>query len=101
MGYGVCRIGDTTNGICYHSSHDDPIAKTGSITGGSTNVFANTKGIARNGDIITASCGHTGIITGTSGNVYVNGKQIAKIGSTFTGDYRGTLSVGSSDVFAG
>jgi uncharacterized Zn-binding protein involved in type VI secretion len=97
MGIGLARVGDTCSGYCdsHHSS------QTGTVTTGSGDVNANGAGIAFQGSIVTAGCGHTGVVQATSTTVTANGKAVARIGDTFTGTFHGTITGGSSNVKAG
>jgi len=69
----------------------------------SEDVFANNKGIVRNGDTVGAhnasGCGpdQSGLTT-YSGSVFANNKEIARIGDEYTSD--NTITSGSSNVFA-
>ena len=97
---GVTRDGDaTTTG---HGCDD-----TTTVTGPSTNVFCNTKGVERKTDPTSAhtilsglSCvPHSAVINaGSAKNVFVNGKLIARIGDSCDA---GAITGGSSNVFAG
>ena len=96
---GVTRDGDaTTTG---HGCDD-----TTTVTGPSTNVFCNTKGVERKTDPTSAhtilsglSCvPHSAVINAGSGTVFVNSKSIARIGDSCDG---GAITTGSSNVFAG
>jgi len=96
---GVTRDGDaTTTG---HGCDD-----TTTVTGPSTNVFCNTKGVERKTDPTSAhtilsglSCvPHSAVINAGSGTVFVNSKSIARIGDSCDG---GAITAGSSNVFAG
>ena len=96
---GVTRDGDaTTTG---HGCDD-----TTTVTGPSTNVFCNTKGVERKTDPTSAhtilsglSCvPHSAVINAGSGTVFVNSKAIARIGDSCDG---GAITAGSSNVFAG
>jgi uncharacterized Zn-binding protein involved in type VI secretion len=79
---------------------------TSTITGPSTDVFANGRGVERKGDPSvqhTIKSGrrcvpHTVNIASGSGTVYVNGKPIARIGDSIDA---GSITSGSADVFAG
>ena len=79
---------------------------TAMITGPSTDVFANGRGVERKGDpsvvhsiLVGKACvPHTVNITGGSSTVFVNGKPIARIGDSIDS---GSISSGSQDVFAG
>lgn len=79
---------------------------TSTITGPSTDVFANGRGVERKGDPSvqhTTKSGrscvpHTVNISGGSGTVFVNGKPIARIGDSID---LGSITSGSEDVFAG
>ena len=83
-------------------------ATTSTVTGPSTDVFANGRGVERKGDpsvshlINSGRKGrcqpHTVNITGGSSTVFVNGKPIARVGDAID---RGSISSGSDNVFAG
>ena len=100
---GVTRDGDaTTTG---HGCDD-----TTTVTGPSTNVFCNTKGVERKTDPTAAHTipngasppvcvPHSAVINaGSNKKVFVNGKLIARIGDSCDG---GNITGGSSNVFAG
>lgn len=91
---GVARIGDRTFGYC--SSHDGNFL--GTVIGGSSDVKANSQGIARLGDTVLSDCGHTGTINSANASVNVNGIKAARNGDSFTGTYSGTITEGSTDV---
>ena len=79
---------------------------TTTVTGPSTNVFCNTKGVERKTDPTAAhtilsglSCvPHSSVINAGSGTVFVNSKAIARIGDSCDS---GAITGGSSNVFAG
>ena len=50
MGQPIARIGDRTDGTCYHPSHLVPLGVGGTIITGSPNVFTNNIPTARLGD---------------------------------------------------
>jgi uncharacterized Zn-binding protein involved in type VI secretion len=102
----VARIGDTIA-----TGHD--CDSTSQIKQGSSNVFANGRGITRVGDsdtheieeIIETDEGieiicvpHTVTVGSGSSSVFVNGRAIARVGDTFSGE---PITTGSSNVFAG
>ena len=99
---GVTRDGDaTTTG---HGCDD-----TTTVTGPSTNVFCNTKGVERKTDPTAAHTipngasppvcvSHSSVINAGSGTVFVNSKAIARIGDSCDA---GAITGGSSNVFAG
>jgi uncharacterized Zn-binding protein involved in type VI secretion len=95
----VARHTDDTIGICYVCEFTPQ--RAGTITGHSTDVIVNGLGVARLGDIVTASCGHTGTINTASSTVYANGIKVARKGDSFTGNYVGTIIEGSPNVNAG
>lgn len=76
------------------------------ITGPSTDVFANGRGVERKGDpsvihsiLAGKACvPHSINILSGSSTVFVNGKPIARIGDSID---NGAISSGSPDVFAG
>jgi uncharacterized Zn-binding protein involved in type VI secretion len=79
---------------------------TSTITGPSTDVFVNGRGVERKGDPSVQhtiksgrSCvPHTVNISSGSETVYVNGKPIARIGDKID---LGSITSGSGNVFAG
>lgn len=83
-------------------------ATTSQLTGPSSNVFANGRGVERKGDPSVSHpvdngrkrrCVlHTVNITGGSSTVFVNGKPIARVGDAID---NGSISSGSPTVFAG
>jgi len=96
---GVTRDGDATT-----TGHGCDVTTT--VTGPSTNVFCNTKGVERKTDPTAAhtilsglSCvPHSSVINAGSGTVFVNSKAIARIGDSCDS---GAITGGSSNVFAG
>ena len=99
---GVTRDGDATT-----TGHGCDATTT--VTGPSTNVFCNTKGVERKTDPTAAhtipnsasppACvPHSSVINAGSGTVFVNSKAIARIGDSCDG---GAITQGSSNVFAG
>ena len=74
------------------------------LTGPSSDVFANGRGVERKGDpSVVHSEGrkcrpHTVNISGGSGTVFVNGKPIARVGDSID---QGAINAGSENVFAG
>ena len=99
---GVTRDGDATT-----TGHGCNTTTT--VTGPSTNVFCNTKGVERKTDPTAAHTipnsasppvciPHSASITEGSGTVFVNGKAIARITDACDG---GEITSGSSNVFAG
>ena len=82
---------------------------TTTVTGPSTNVSCNTKGVERKTDPTAAHTipnsasppvcvPHSSVINAGSGTVFVNSKAIARIGDSCDG---GAITGGSSNVFAG
>jgi len=100
---GVTRDGDATT-----TGHGCDATTT--VTGPSTNVFCNTKGVERKTDPTAAHTipngasppvcvSHSGaVINAGSGTVFVNSKSIARIGDSCDS---GAITGGSSNVFAG
>ncbi len=94
----VARIGDSiaTGHGCDGST---------TLTGPSGNVFANNKGIERQGDPTVVhrltgrgcSVTHSAVINAGSGNVFVNNKAIGRIGDSADA---GSITSGSPNVFA-
>jgi len=94
----VARIGDSiaTGHGCDGST---------TLTGPSSNVFANSLGIERRGDptVVHAVSGrgcsvsHTASVNVGSGNVFVNSEPIARIGDSADA---GSITSGSPSVFA-
>ena len=95
----VTRDGDATT-----TGHG--CSATTTVTGPSTNVLCNTKGVERKTDPTAAhtilsglSCvPHSSVINAGSGTVFVNSKAIARIGDSCDA---GAITGGSSNVFAG
>lgn len=81
-------------------------ATTSTVTGPSTDVFANGRGVERQGDPSVvhsikrgSKCKpHTVNISGGSSTVFVNGKPIARVGDAIDS---GSITTGSDNVFAG
>jgi len=94
----VARIGDS---IATGHGCDG----TTTLTGPSSNVFANNIGIERQGDptvvhrLTGRNCSvtHTAVINAGSGNVFVNNKAIGRVGDSADA---GSITSGSSNVFA-
>jgi uncharacterized Zn-binding protein involved in type VI secretion len=101
MNRGCARLGDTTQGICSDSSHDQPIKVNGKIITASSNVTANNRQVAIVGDVVKADCGHKShIITGSTTTVKVNGKLTARLGDKVKdGPYDAKIITASTDVF--
>lgn len=78
---------------------------TTTVTGPSSNVFANSIGVERKGDPTSAhtilsgnSCvPHGAVINVGSGNVFVNNIPIARVGDSTDS---GSITSGSPDVYA-
>ena len=99
----VTRDGDATT-----TGHGCDFTTT--VTGPSTDVFCNTKGVERKTDPTAAHTipngasppvcvPHSGaVINAGSGTVFVNGKAIARVGDSCDA---GAIFNGSSNVFAG
>ena len=98
----VTRDGDATT-----TGHACDFTTT--VTGPSTDVFCNTKGVERKGDPTAAHTipngasppvciPHSASITEGSGTVFVNKKAIARITDACDG---GEITSGSDNVFAG
>ena len=100
---GVTRDGDATT-----TGHGCNTTTT--VTGPSTDVFCNSKGVERKTDPTAAHTipngadppvcvSHSGaVINAGSGTVFVNSKAIARIGDSCDA---GVITGGSSNVFAG
>jgi uncharacterized Zn-binding protein involved in type VI secretion len=94
----VARIGDTIS-----TGHG--CDGTTTLTSPSTNVFANSKGIERQGDPTVVhrltgrgcSVTQTAVINVGSGNVFVNNKAIGRVGDSADA---GAITSGSPNVFA-
>jgi len=95
----VARIGDSI--VTGHGCDS-----TTTLTGPSTDVFANNLGVERQGDptvvhrLTGSGCSvtHTAAINAGSGTVFVNNKAIARIGDSADA---GSITSGSPTVFAG
>ena len=99
MGLSLARTGDPTFGVC--TQHDPPIETGGMVLTGSGNVIANGFGACRFGDIILSYCNHTGMVITCSGNVMINGAGAGRASDYFSGQYSGTILLGSGNVFSG
>ena len=99
---GVTRDGDATT-----TGHGCNTTTT--VTGPSTDVFCNSKGVERKGDPAAAHTipnsatppvcvAHSATITEGSSTVFVNSKAIARIGDACDA---GAITEGSTTVFAG
>ena len=98
----------TTDGDATTTGHGCNTTTT--VTGPSTNVFCNSKGVERKGDPTAAHTipnsasppvcvSHLGaVINAGSSTVFVNGKAIARIGDSCDA---GAITGGSSNLFAG
>jgi uncharacterized Zn-binding protein involved in type VI secretion len=95
----VARLGDIAFGICY--CHIIPITVEGIIISASTDTYANSRGVARLGDIVFTSCGHFGTIITASTKTYANSRGIARLGDVTAGCFVGTIITASNDVDAG
>ena len=102
MERGVARVGDRTQGTCYHGSHLTPLSTGGTIIEGSDKVITNGKRTARIGDTVLADCGHTGtIVTGSGKDIADDGaKPVARINDSVSGTYVATIVTCSDDVIA-
>jgi uncharacterized Zn-binding protein involved in type VI secretion len=89
----LARLNDATTGSC--AIHGP---QSGTITSASGDVSANSLGVARVGDTVTAACGHTGSISSGAARTSVNGSPAARINDSFTGTYSGTITGGSPNV---
>ena len=95
----VARIGDS---IATGHGCDG----TTTLTGPSSDVFANNLGVERQGDPTVVhrltgkgcSVTHTAAVNAGSGTVFVNNKAIARIGDSADA---GSITSGSPSVFAG
>ena len=99
---GVTRDGDATT-----TGHGCDATTT--VTGPSTDVFCNSKGVERKTDPTAAHTipnsatppvciAHSAVINEGSSTVFVNSKAIARIGDSCDA---GAITEGSGDVFAG
>lgn len=91
----VSRLGDIVTGYCSSGTHG---SQSGVIISASSDVLANSIGVARIGDIVQAGCGHTGTIVSGALKTNANGRAIARIGDSFSGTYSGTIVAGSPNV---
>ncbi len=95
---GIARVGDIWSGRC--CCHDDPtcIRMSGPIVTSSSNVNANSRGIARLNDIVMGNCGHKGYIATCSPNINCNGIGVARCGDAVAGCSIGRIVKCSGDV---
>jgi len=83
----AAKIGDIWVGQCFHPSHiPSPIPMTGSIIGGSSDVFVIGGQSARFGDLVIGNCGHIGRIITAAGTIEINGLMAARKGD-LTSDF--------------
>lgn len=98
----IARIGDKTQGTCYHSDHDPPLDTGGKIVASSGTCHTEGPRNARVGDKVKADCGHYGKIVSGSGTVYDEGAKLARIGDKVaSGDYKATIVKGASKSHSG
>lgn len=77
----------------------DPISHGGAVVGGSDNVFANDRGVARQGDfVLCARHGLKPIVGNCVDTVLVNGRPVAVTGSVAA---CGAVVISTSNVIAG
>lgn len=102
MGQPIARIGDRTDGTCYHPSHLVPLGVGGTIITGSPTVLTNNVPTARLGDLVETDCGHIGkIITGSTIDI-TNNILTARLGDSIDTDapYKAVIITGSTNVIA-
>lgn len=93
---GVARKGDMGDGACTHTPRAN--------TGGSSDVFVNSKGVHRVGDSWPTHCRpgpvcHSSVLAQGSSTVFANGKAVGRIGDAQSCGAK--VAQGSSNVFSG
>jgi hypothetical protein len=96
----TARVGDRTYGICYHSSHRNPIRVGGAILTGDAKDLVDNQMSARMLDLVRADCGHISkIITGSPKTFSIQAS--ARIGDNVgAGPYIATIITGSPKTFS-
>lgn len=98
---GVARVGDLTDGTCYHPDHNPPLRTKGKILTSSGDVNANNRSIARLGDLVQADCGHISKIVTASPDSGGNVKGIARLNDLVgAGPYEARIVTASPDISA-
>ena len=98
---GIARVGDLTDGICYHPDHSPPLRTQGRILTSSGDVNVNNRPIARAGDLVQADCGHISKIITSSPDSGGNSKGIARLNDLVgDGPYEARIVTGSPDTSA-
>ena len=86
-------IGSIGTGVCLIHG-----PMTGAVTTGSSTVFINNTGVARESDIVLGYCGDAGILQNCNSGVTADGLDKSRVGSTFDGIFNGTLVSGYPKV---
>lgn len=98
----IARVGDKTQGTCFHSSHSPPLSTGGKIVGSSGSCYTEGPRNARVGDSVKADCGHFGKIVSGSSTVYDEGSKLARVGDKVaSGDYKATIVSSASTSSSG
>jgi uncharacterized Zn-binding protein involved in type VI secretion len=93
---GIARQGDIAVGIC--TCHNPPIWVSGKVITYSNTVKVNGRGVARDGDIVKATCGHIGNIVTHSSPTEVDSRKVARLGDKTSGCFKGTLITASGNT---
>lgn len=97
----VARLGDITIGKCRHPLCAALPVVYGKIVTVSPNKNANTRGVARIGDIVLCENGHTGTIITGDARLRTNNRDTARVGDQFYGVYEGVILTGSPSILVG
>lgn len=99
MSIPVARLGDRTIGRCTcHTPTKDNVG--GTIVSASPDDFANSRGVARLGDLILADCGHYAKIITASSTHFANSRGVARLGDLGGDDcYECHIITASHDTF--
>jgi uncharacterized Zn-binding protein involved in type VI secretion len=93
----IARLDDLTTGYC--SSCEE--TRSGKVSSSAQHVFCEGKEVARDGDEVTATCGHKGTIVASTKTVAAEKTLIARKTDSFTGTYSGTIIQGALNSFTG
>ena len=84
----------TTTGMCNQGDG----MQNGTIVTSASTVITDDLGVAREGDMVVADCGHVGYIDPPGTSYVVEDKPVARLGDSFSGDYEGTIDLDQSST---
>jgi uncharacterized Zn-binding protein involved in type VI secretion len=104
MARGIARIGDRTDGTCYHPSHLVPLAIGGTIITGSSKVVCDGNRLAATlGDEVETDCGHIAYIITATAKVLIGHKAqfVARLGDQIDdgAPYKAKIVTASNKTF--